>query len=173
MFYRIQLETKHINSFIFLIYAFVIILGMCLGSSIGSRPDGLFYMLASTLPGEEPIAVFRFIILFLPLCLTVWIVAAGKIHFLLLLLFLKTVLFSMTASGICSAFSYAGWLLGFLMLFPEIIGFAVYHWLWLRCLGCTRGSTRDFLVCGVSLLAVYLLDFMFISPFTALLFEDL
>lgn len=173
MFQRFSLETKYSKTFIFVIYVFVFILGLCLGPCFVSRQDGLFHIYAVMLPEGEPVVAFRLVVLFLPMLLTVCFVKSGWPHLLLLLLLLKATLFSLIASGVCAAFSCSGWLLCCLLLFPDITGFAAYHWLWLRCLSNAGRARRDFLICTISLLSVFILDCNIICPFTALLFEEL
>jgi len=173
LFQRISIEAKHRKSFIFVLYILVLICAIWLGTCLGSRPQLQLNAIAATLTSAQSVSVSRFIVLFIPLCITAWIVATGRVHLLLLLLFLKGVLFGLSVACICGAFPTSGWLLCLLLLFPELMGFFSYHWLWLRVFNGACKLDRDCLICSVSLLATFLIDWKVICPFTALLFKDL
>ena len=173
MFQKISLEARYSKSFIFMLYALVLILSFWLGACLGSQPPEMLLITTSLWKGTEISVLLRFVTLFIPLCITLSVVAIGKAHLLLFVLFLKGVLFGIAVSGICAAFVFSGWLLCLLMLFSEIAGFTVYHWLWLRFLSGNGRLGRDSLICSIGLIAIFLFDFKIIHPFTAMLFNDL
>lgn len=170
---RFSFETVRSKSFILsLIYIVVFALGLLFGLSLVSRTGESSAQIVCGLAESDFSAVYKLLLLFLPLLLTVTLIRL-KVGFILFsLLFFKTALLSFSAYYIVSALRYSGWLFCLLLLFAELCSFIIYHWVWLRLISRGVVSRRCIIVCVLLLLGIFAIDFFFISPFTAMLFID-
>lgn len=138
----------------------------------------LFGAVVAVLGREDGEALYRSLlitkrtvwVLFLPLVISAFAAYWNKRHLLMLLVPLKSFLFSYAACAMICVFSSASWLAVPLYLFSEHLSFLVYHWLWMRFLVFrSQFGKKDLLISGCVILLILLLDTYFVSPFAVFL----
>lgn len=106
-----------------------------------------------------------------PLLFTIAAIRYNRRGGVFVLAFVKFFLFAYLAGSFCVAFPASGWLISFLVMFPDWLLLNVYHWLWLRCCVFQTGPSRfDLALCSLAVVTSVLIDRFIISPFTAMLF---
>jgi hypothetical protein len=86
--------------------------------------------------------------------------------------FFKAFIFGFCSSIIVFAYGDAGWLVRFLLLFSDSAMLIVLCWYWLTHLNGERFRLKqDTFLCLCIALAIGIMDYMYISPFTASLLQ--
>ncbi len=151
-------------------------LSACLGSSLGVY----FSVSADTNISSQTLAdafgrvsVFGILVtLFLPFLISVILVFLHRRWLVLPLCFVKTFLFGFCSHTVTATFGHSGWLICRLLLFSDAIAMVVLLWLWHRCLDPDRVIKPELLIgCAVFFVCVAAIDYLYISPFLAALFQ--
>ena len=114
--------------------------------------------------------VGMFLVIFLPIVISL-IAAYFSAHFLIYLLcFCKAVSFSLVLCGIAVTFGHSGWLIRSLLLFSGSAAVIPLLWFWHNLLtpGCCSAK-RDFLICTAIAAAISAVDYFLVSPYLAML----
>ncbi|MBQ3251868.1 MAG: hypothetical protein IJB02_01315 [Oscillospiraceae bacterium] len=166
-------KSKH--SFIIFVALFLTaISGFWIGSCLGGAIVSEFSDSIQGLVNSQPSAVVTFVLLMLPFFFTLLLIRRNCLYFLLPLLLLESAMVSFSLKCVLISFPVAGWLINAFVLFPRLLGLAVYCclWFWL-CSGHRRNLKRILLSCFLALCLIFALDYIYVYPFTAMLFIHL
>ena len=104
----------------------------------------------------------------LPFLLTAIAVLFSNRSLLLTVVFFKAVCFGYLGYGITSLFGGASWLVQFFLLFSDVFITPLLMLCWIRCADARETVFKsEFLFCFAVSLAVWGMDILFISPFSA------
>ncbi len=109
---------------------------------------------------------------FLPLLFTVFAVMTCQPWMLPLISGAKAFAFGFCASGVGLTFHHSAWLIRFLLLFTDCLTIPMLFWFSLRHISDTTVPIRkDVTILFLLIAMVVCLDYCFISPFLAMLFQ--
>lgn len=155
-----------------LLFAVVLMLGFFIGAYISRMVPNSFLNLIYT-NGDRAVSLWSLaVVLLLPLLIS-FVAFYFRIPILILLIgFLKAITFSFCSCGILYAYGDAGWLLRFLLLFSDSTMLFLLCWYWLRHLEGNRlRLAQDTVLCIFGAILIGIIDYMYISPFTAMLLK--
>lgn len=105
----------------------------------------------------------------LPLFVTVTVVQLFSADAVLLVAFLKSVMFSMIAVACAASWGSAGWLVSRLMLFSSFLALPVLARSWYRAL-CKSFGKKEIVLSFVVLFIIGVFDYFWVSPFLCSLY---
>lgn len=122
----------------------------------------------------RPNVIMLFARSLLPLFITYLAVNRNNRLIVCLCVFCKCFLLAFSICAVRFAFPQAGWLVQLLLLWVNCLSFGIYHWVWFRYLVLHASSKPvDYAFCGFLLLISFFIDFIFVCPFTAMLFTKM
>lgn len=140
--------------------------GLWFGSSYGS---GFVSLMRSAL--SQPVSIVGILAVYcFPFLLTAFAVLISRLELLVLLAFCKAFLFSACACLVELSFGSAGWLIR-LLLVSRWITAPLLLWLWLYLADRREKSAYAFSVCALWGILAGALEYCYVSPFLAMLFE--
>ena len=168
-YYRLQIPRKP-----YLLFAAVWIVGMALGTSLSAAASNSFSSVMRMAP-QSPVSVVGLAVtVLLPFLLSAFAVYKDKPQALYVVCFIKIFHLMFSGFSIWSAFGSAGWLVRFLLQFSDICTTPILCWFSLNNIdGRKIRWQRDLLISAGIYMCVCCLDLLFISPFLALITENL
>ncbi len=151
---------------ILFVLAFFSILGSVLGVFTAHSTSTYYFYLMRTAVTCHVSIVGLFFVMLLPFVITAFAVWISMPLLLLPVSFFSSFSFSLIVCYVVSAFGSAGWLVCSMFLFTSASTQLCLYWLSIRHLhGSSNLVTVDFLVCIVFLLAISMIDYLFVAPF--------
>ena len=155
-----------------LLFIVVFLLGIAVGASLSALvQNSLFTWICSASFGQASflglavVLTGPLLVSFLAFYFTVPIL-------ILPIAFMKAVIFGFCGCCILFAYGDAGWLVRLLLLFSDSTMLTALCWYWLKHLDGTRfGLKQNTLLCLLSALIIGITDYMYISPFAAILLQ--
>lgn len=148
--------------------AFTWLLGLGFGAVLSYSAGAMLTSVISAAISGQATFLSLLSVLLLPVFLSVFTVYFSQDWLLLLVAFLKSVLFSFVAVGFAVAYGKAGWLVCGLVMFADVMELPLLWWFWLQSAGKDRKCVlRSGLavVFGIVLIACF--DFYTVAPFLA------
>lgn len=143
------------------------IAGLFFGAFLNHQANGFSLNLFHRAFDTTPSVAGFFLVGLLPVIFSAICIRLFGSRFLTEVVFLKGLLFSYVAFGICALYGTASWLILLLFGFSDIFSLPILWMFWLRCKPCFDGyAFRRALIMALlpnSLLLI--LDYCFISPF--------
>lgn len=155
-----------------LCFSMCFIIGLLLGALLARFTIGrgnATIVMAATCSALLPVQI---VIMVVPLAISVLAVRLSASIAFFPLCLIRSFTFGYCSCGVFMAFQSAGWLIKGLLLFSDSILIVPLLWFWLRHLDGSRQHLKSdaLLYVGFSLIVCFL-DFLYISPFLALILQ--
>ena len=170
LFYGSKSRISRKYSIFFL--AFLWVLGFLFGLDMAQcAGDSYFLLMRGAFVGAVSI-VNLLIVSLLPFLLSAIAVYIHSYPLLAVLCFIKSFSFAFVSSGVLFAGDRGGWLIRILFMFSDLFSMVL---LWICWIVCAKkqvsGGFCAILLCGFITVCIVFLDYVYVSPFLAGLFE--
>lgn len=146
--------------------AFFTLCGCSLGVYTSHKSDSIsFHLMRMAVTCPVSIVGLVFVIL-LPFLITAFAIWISKPYLFLPVSFFNSFSFTLILCYTITVFDTAGWLVCLMLLFSNISVQFCLNWIWIRYFNGTSGSSaEDLLVCVFGLLAIVVIDYLFVAPY--------
>ena len=149
------------------VLAFVWVTGLICGAVTAGSAGSSFHSLMRFAPSGQMSIVSLLISVLLPLLVSAIASNCFRYWLLCLFAFVRAFLLSCILFGVAIAYGSAGWLIGFLFLFSDILSAPVLVWYWFRSIAGSKSTFRCGTVVLLLLILIGLFDGRFVAPFLA------
>ena len=154
-----------------IIFSAIWLAGLVFGAFFALQADAAFTQLILIAAGNRVSILLLLITSLVPFLICAFAASPKRLTPIICIGFLKTFMFSYICIIAFKAFGNAAWLIQPMLQFTDLITLPFLYWFSINSLRKEQRIYRDLAICVGALLTAITLDYIFISPFLAMIIE--